>query len=190
MRVIAGKAKGRRLRAPTSGTRPMTDQMKESLFSALGPMDGFRVLDLYAGSGSLGLEALSRGASATTFVESAHEAIVKLQANIEATGLGARSEVQWTQVSSTLLRPADERMDLIFIDPPYGMPLADVRRDLEAVVMGGWLADAGRIALHRPLKESRIEPFGLQLVWERDYGQAHLYVFAHEDEEGSSEDSE
>jgi 16S rRNA (guanine966-N2)-methyltransferase len=165
----------------------MTDQMKESLFSALGTMDGLRVLDLYAGSGSLGLEALSRGATATTFVESAHEAIVKLQANIEATGLGSRSEVQWSQVASTLARPADERMDLIFIDPPYGMVLADVRRDLEAVVMGGRLADAGRIALHRPLKESRIAPFGLQLVWERDYGQAHLYVFAHEDEEGSPE---
>jgi 16S rRNA (guanine966-N2)-methyltransferase len=147
-------------------------------------MDGYQVLDLYAGSGSLGLEALSRGAAATTFVESAHEAIVKLQANIEATGLGASSEVVWSQVGSTLARPADRRMDLIFLDPPYGMPLADVRRDLEAIVMGGWLADAGRIALHRPLKESRIDPFGLKLTWERDYGQAHLYVFAHEDEEG------
>jgi 16S rRNA (guanine966-N2)-methyltransferase len=83
MRVIAGTAKGRRLKAPPMGTRPMTDQMKESLFSALGSLEAALVLDLYAGSGSLGLEALSRGAKKAYFVENARDAIVKLEQNIE-----------------------------------------------------------------------------------------------------------
>nr|MBA2599858.1 RsmD family RNA methyltransferase [Actinomycetota bacterium] len=86
MRVIAGTAKGHRLKSPTAGTRPMADRMKEALFSALGETDGFRVLDLYAGSGSLGIEALSRGAVSAIFVETARDAIVKLEGNVEATG--------------------------------------------------------------------------------------------------------
>src|SRR2546422_4468577 len=98
MRVIAGEAKGLRLKTPATGTRPMTDRMKESLFSALGEVDGARVLDLYAGSGSLGLEALSRGAKKATFVENARDAIVKLEQNIQTTGLKRRSEVLWSDV--------------------------------------------------------------------------------------------
>ncbi len=91
MRVIAGKAKGSRLKSPGMGTRPMTDRMKEAVFSSLGELDGLKVLDLYAGSGSLGLEALSRGASKATFVENAREAIVKLEENIQTTGLKRKS---------------------------------------------------------------------------------------------------
>ncbi|MGH2789338.1 MAG: RsmD family RNA methyltransferase, partial [Actinomycetota bacterium] len=77
MRVIAGKAKGRRLKSPLTGTRPMTDRMKESVFSALGDLEGQRVLDVYAGSGSLGLEAVSRGAAMAIFIERERDAIVK-----------------------------------------------------------------------------------------------------------------
>jgi 16S rRNA (guanine966-N2)-methyltransferase len=182
MRVIAGKAKGRRLKTPVTGTRPMTDRMKESLFSALGDFSGLKVLDLYAGSGSLALEAISRGAKKAVCVENARDAIVKLEENIEATGFKDEVEVNWVDVKSTLNRPGDERMDLIFVDPPYNMSVTDVQSDLEAIVMNGYLEDDGRIVVHRPLKERRLHPLGLDLEWERNFGQSHIYVFVHEEE--------
>jgi len=181
MRVTAGKAKGRRLKSPPMGTRPMTDRIKESLFSALGDLDGLTVLDLYAGSGSLGLEALSRGAKKAMFVEKERDAIVKLEENIKATEFGRKSNVEWSDVQHFLSRGADKRVDLIFLDPPYTNQVAAVRTDLEALVLGGFLADEGRIVVHRPQKESQLKPLGLKLKWEREYGQARILVFCHED---------
>jgi 16S rRNA (guanine966-N2)-methyltransferase len=183
MRVIAGEAKGTRLKSPGTGTRPMTDRVKEAVFSSLGDFSGLQILDLYAGSGSLGLEALSRGAKKATFVESAREAILSLERNIEATSMASRSEVVWADVGATIARPADERMDLIFVDPPYSMNKDEVLRTLESIVTGGFLADDGKVVMHRPGKESKLSPFGLEVVWERDYGQATVSVFSHEDEE-------
>lgn len=183
MRITAGTAKGRRLKSPTAGTRPMTERMKESLFSALGDVSGMRVLDLYAGSGSLGLEALSRGAKKATFVEKERDAIVKLEENIKTTGFGRKSEVLWADVPTTVSRHADKRMDLIFVDPPYTVAVPGVRSDLEAIVLGGWLADDGKIVVHRPHKEAKLSPLGLNLEWEREYGQARLLMFCHEDED-------
>lgn len=182
MRVIAGTAKGRRLKAPPMGTRPMTDAMKESLFNSLGGIDGGLVLDLYAGSGSLGLEALSRGAKKAFFVENARDAIVKLEQNIDATGFKRKTEIVWEDVGRLLSRGADKRMDLIFLDPPYNMPLANVRADLESIVLGGFLADGGRIVVHRPHKEAQLKPLGLKRFWEKDYGQSRLLMFCHEDD--------
>ncbi len=161
----------------------MTDRIKEAIFSSLGDLTGMKVLDLYAGSGALGLEALSRGAKKATFVESARDAIVKLEENIGATGFGRRSEVVWADVRQTLSRQARERRDLIFLDPPYNIPVTTVSADLEAIVMGGFLADDGRIVVHRPTKESKLKPIGLKLDWTRDYGQARVYVFVHEEED-------
>ena len=161
----------------------MTDSMKESLFSALGDLGGMKVLDLYAGSGALGLECLSRGSKQAVFVENAREAVVKLESNIEATGFDGATEILWADVKMTLGRPADDRMDLVFVDPPYNMPLAQVRNDLESVVTQGWLADEGRIVVHRMVKEAQLKPFGLELLWEREYGQSRILVFAHEAEE-------
>jgi 16S rRNA (guanine966-N2)-methyltransferase len=160
----------------------MTDRMKESLFSALGEVEGM-VLDLYAGSGSLGLEAISRGASGVIFVERERDAIVKLEENINATGFKSKCDVNWIDVKTYLSKFAPERMDLIFLDPPYEMPLASVQEDLENVVMNGYLEDEGRVVVHRPVKDRRLKPVGLKLLWERDYGQAHIYVFTHEDED-------
>lgn len=182
MRVIAGKAKGQRLKAPGMGTRPMTDRMKESLFSALGDLSDLKVLDLYAGSGSLGLEALSRGAASARFIDNAREAVVKIEQNVEATGLGDRAEVLWSDVGQVLSRPAGERWSLIFLDPPYSSSAASVQADLEALVTGGFLADDGRIVVHRPARLSPPSPLGLELIWEREYGQSQIYVFAHEGE--------
>jgi 16S rRNA (guanine966-N2)-methyltransferase len=184
MRVIAGEAKGRRLKSPTTGTRPMTDRMKEAVYSVLGEVEGLHVLDLYAGSGSLGLEALSRGAISAMFVDSARDAVVSLEANIEATGLGNKSEVVWADVAATLSRSPEHRMDLIFVDPPYSMVPNAVQETLEALVMGGFLADDGRIVLHRPQKERQLKPLGLALDWERDYGQSTVQIFIHEEEAG------
>lgn len=183
MRVIAGTAKGRRLKAPVMGTRPMTDRIKESVFSALGDVDGLTVLDLYAGSGALGLEALSRGATRARFVESARDAILKLEENIAATGFEARADVVWADVGHTLARSADERVDLIFLDPPYSTPASAVLSDLELLVTGGFLADDGRVVLHRPAKERQSEPFGLRVSWRREFGQSQVVVFCHEEDE-------
>lgn len=162
----------------------MMDRMRESVFSALGGFEGLRVLDLYAGSGSLGLEALSRGAASAVFVENAREAILKLEQNLESTGLGDKAEVTWIDTKSMLQNIPDERYDLIFVDPPYNMPISSVRADCEAIVMHGYLSDEGRVVVHRPAKESALDPLGLQVVWEREFGQSRLYVFSHEDEEG------
>ncbi len=183
MRVIAGKAKGHRLKSPETSTRPMADRMKESVFSALGDLGDCSVLDLYAGSGALGLEALSRGADHATFVENARDAIVKLEQNVQATGFGDSSEIVWSDVGAMLRKPAEERLDLIFVDPPYSMSADGVQADLEALVMGGFLADEGRVVVHRPAKESTLKPLGQVSVWERDFGQSHVYIFVHEEEE-------
>jgi 16S rRNA (guanine966-N2)-methyltransferase len=161
----------------------MTDRVKESLFSAIGDVSGLSVLDLYAGSGSLGLEALSRGAETATFVENARDAIVKLEENVTSTRLGDRARVLWADVAGTIGKDASQRVDLIFLDPPYSMAPQSVLSDLEALVTGGWLTDEGRIVLHRPSKERKLRPFGLQMVWEREYGGSVLYIFMHEDED-------
>lgn len=182
MRVIAGEARGRRLKAPTAGTRPMADRIKEALFSSLGDVNGYSVLDLYAGSGALGLEALSRGAKRGVFVENAREAIVKLRQNIATCDFEDRCEVQWIDVPTFLSRPGLERFDLIFVDPPYATPTAAVVADLERIVTNGYLADAGRVVVHRQTKDYGLDPLGLRRLWERAYGQSTVIVFTHEDE--------
>ena len=161
----------------------MTDRMRESVFSALGELEDLVVLDLYAGSGSLGLEALSRGAKKATFVENARDAIVKLEQNIEVCTFKDRSDVVWSDVASFIGRPADERVGLIFVDAPYSTNIGLVQRDLENIVMNGYLADDGRIVVHRQTKDSKLQPLGLALEWERDYGQSHIYIFGHEEED-------
>jgi 16S rRNA (guanine966-N2)-methyltransferase len=160
----------------------MADSMREALFSALGDIEGVRVLDLYAGSGSLGLEALSRGAAEATFVENSRDAILKLRQNIEGTGFSDQAHVEWDDVGSILSRPAGARVDLIFLDPPYSMSAAAAQANLETIVTNGYLSDEGRVVLHRPAKESKLVPLGLEAIWEREYGQSHIYVYAHEQE--------
>jgi 16S rRNA (guanine966-N2)-methyltransferase len=117
VRVVAGVYKGRRLRAPAGrSTRPTADRVREALFSILGPLDGERVLDLYAGSGALGIEALSRGAAEATFVDSDPRAVAAIRANLDAVGAVAHVHVR-----DALAFLADDRgtYDLVFLDPPY-----------------------------------------------------------------------
>ena len=133
MRIVAGRHKGRRLRAPAGeGTRPTADRVREALFSILGSVAGLDVLDLYAGSGALGLEALSRGARSATFVESAPPALTAIRANLEATGeageIAASDGVAWLRAAAD----RERRFDLVFCDPPYdaaaqiAQPLTDL----------------------------------------------------------------
>jgi 16S rRNA (guanine966-N2)-methyltransferase len=136
-RVIAGSARGVRLRAPGEGTRPLADRVKQALFGILEPdLDGARVLDLFAGSGAGGIEALSRGAAAATFVEKDQGAASVIEANLRATGLAgpAATIIRW-DVMRWLGEPnADEAFDLVIVDPPYA----------ETEVLGRVLALLGR----------------------------------------------
>ena len=123
MRVIAGRLGGRRLVAPRGqATRPTSDRVREALFSALGPMVELAVLDLFAGSGALGIEALSRGAARAVFVERSGPALAALRANLEALALGPQvAEVRRTGAIEALgaARRRRETYDLVFLDPPY-----------------------------------------------------------------------
>ena len=136
-RVIAGSARGVRLRAPGEGTRPLADRVKQTLFGILEPdLDGARVLDLFAGSGAGGIEALSRGAASATFVEKDQGAAAVIEANLRATGLAgpAATIIRW-DVMRWLGEPnADESFDLVLVDPPY----------TETEVLGRVLALLGR----------------------------------------------
>lgn len=179
MRIIAGAARGRKLQGPrTMDTRPMTDRAREGLFSSLAAViPGADVLDLYAGSGSLGLEALSRGAASATFVEHGAEARRALQANIERVGLGG------TMVASTVeafLRSDTGQYDLAFVDPPYAhsvASVAEVTRDLAPRLRPG-----GIVILHRRAGEARPEIPGLRPEWERTYGTTQLWRYVKESE--------
>jgi len=171
MRVIAGLAKGRRLLAPRDGgTRPMTDRAREGVFSSLGSaVPGARVLDLYAGSGSLGLEALSRGAVSVVFVERGRAALAVLRANVAAVGLGG--DVVAGDVAVYLGRAAGP-FDLAFVDPPYALALASVEQVLGGLVH--LLAAGGTVVLHRRAGEGLAPPAGLEVTDRRRYGDSEI----------------
>ena len=123
MRVVAGVAGGRRLRAPAGrSVRPTSERVREALFNALGSLDAIRgatVLDLFAGTGALGIEALSRGAASATFVDADRRAIQAIQENLRATGLGAHARVVQSDVVRYLTDLAGDTVDIAFADPPY-----------------------------------------------------------------------
>lgn len=129
MRVIAGQAKGRPLRAvPGRSTRPTTDKVKEAIFSIIGPyFDGERVLDLFAGTGGLGIEALSRGAGSAVFIDINARSIEVVRLNLAATGMTKQALVYRNDASRAikLLSKKDDAFDLIFLDPPYDKETAD-----------------------------------------------------------------
>jgi 16S rRNA (guanine966-N2)-methyltransferase len=178
MRIIAGIAKGRRLLAPRGvGTRPMMDRAREGLFSSLGEsVVGAAVLDLYAGSGSLGLEALSRGARSAVFVERSRAALAALRANVTAVGLGG--EVVAGDVDAYLER-APGLFDLVFVDPPYALPLASVEQVLGR--LGPRLAGGGRVVLHRRAGEGPGLLPGLRVIDRRRYGDTEITRLAKEE---------
>lgn len=172
MRIVAGSARGRRLKAPPGlETRPMMDRAKEAVFSALGDLvEDAVVLDLYAGSGALGLEALSRGAAAVTFVEWGREARSALASNISHVGLGG--DVVAAKVEEYLLRSGPP-VDLVFVDPPYALPLPSVEEVLRLLTPR--LAAGAVVVVHRRSGSGvPVPPAGLVVEWQRTYGDAEI----------------
>ncbi len=175
MRIIAGSRKGHRIAAPKGQeTRPTGDRVREAAFNLIGPVDGAAVLDLYAGSGAMGLEALSRGASAATFVESDARAAAVIQQNLEKLRLtGARIVREDATRALAAEAAAGRKYDLVLVDPPYDRYL-----DLQPMLaryLPHVLAANGLIVVET---EQRVEP---ELPFEqrtsRKYGAARLTLF-------------
>jgi 16S rRNA (guanine966-N2)-methyltransferase len=173
VRIIAGEWRGRPIEAPPGrATRPTADRVRETLFSMLasrlGAFEDLRVADLFAGSGALGLEALSRGAATATFVESDSHAAASIRRNADK--LGATDRVRILG-GSALALPRSEPFDLIFADPPYaeGSGSAVVK----AVTEAGWLAPGGWMSVETSRDDS-IDPAALETETTRDVGRARL----------------
>ena len=173
MRVIAGSARGTRLGRPPGGTRPVSDRAREGLFSSLGELVvDARCLDLYAGTGALGIEALSRGAASGTFVDSSPAAARVIRQNLTRTHLEGR--VIRADVLRFLARPSGP-YDLVFLDPPYATPPARVRAAMEA--LRDRLAPGARIAVTRPARSpTDVVPVDLQVERRLAYGDTLVLV--------------
>lgn len=177
-RIVAGVAGGRTLRVPGSGTRPTSDRVREALFSRLdhmGVVEGARVLDMYAGSGALGLEAASRGAGEVVLVDSTSGAARVCRQN--ATTLGLPAQVVQRKALTYLTERVGEPFDLVLCDPPYAIDAADLTAVLTALVPH--LAPDAVVVVERGVHTSAPEwPTGLEPVDDRRYGETVLW-FAH-----------
>jgi 16S rRNA (guanine966-N2)-methyltransferase len=176
-RLISGVAGGRRLKVPSSGVRPTGDRAREGLFNSLGTLvdlEGAAVLDLYAGSGALGLEALSRGARTVVFVESSPKVLPVLRANLASVGLpGGR--VLAGSVPTVVGGAPPTRFDVVLADPPYATPAEEVQDVLRALVAGDWLAPGAVVVVERSSREDAWEwPTPLDALRDRRYGEALL----------------
>jgi 16S rRNA (guanine966-N2)-methyltransferase len=172
MRVIAGSAGGTTLSAPRGRTtRPITDRVKETLFAILAPrLDGARVLDLYAGSGSIGIEALSRGAAECTFVERGREAVAALRANLERTRLAGQARVVIGDVIAFLEADTGAPWDLAFLDPPYVQDAILAPLGL----LSGRLAPNAMVIVKHFWRTKVPEPGGLHVTRVRRFGETSL----------------
>jgi 16S rRNA (guanine966-N2)-methyltransferase len=172
MRIVAGRYGGRRLTAPRGdATRPTSDRVREALFQRLGPLDDQRVLDLFAGSGALALEALSRGAAHATLVDSESAAIKAIHANIAAIGIEAEQvEVRRQDVRAFLrsARAARHEYDLVLLDPPYRLA-AELGRELSPLI-AEVLANGGRVVSESDRRTPLDLDPDLPLTDERRYG--------------------
>jgi len=182
MRIIAGIAGGRRLAAPKgTATRPTSDRAREGLFATVtairGPLPGARVLDLFAGSGAIGLEALSRGAARVVFVESDPRAARVIRANLAAVALPG-GELVCDQVQRFLGRGpgAEAAFDLAVADPPYAASVAEITGMLTALAGGGWLAPGALVAVERATRAGPLPwPAGYRADRSRRYGEATFW---------------
>jgi 16S rRNA (guanine966-N2)-methyltransferase len=177
MRIIAGEWRGRKLAAPPGQqTRPTADRTRETLFSMLasrlGSFDGLRVADLYAGSGALGLEALSRGAAHATFIENDRTALGAIEANVKALDASERVEVR--PMSAARL-PSAQPFDLVLADPPYEPESGT--KVVDTVAKAGWLTEGGWMAVETHRGDKVDPPAGWEIEAERDVGRARLTLF-------------
>ncbi len=182
MRVIGGRAKGRRLKVPKGrALRPTADRVKEALFNILPhDLSGYKVLDLFAGTGNLTLEALSRGAAEAILIDASREAGKTIHENLKALGFLGRSRT-WTAPvfrSIRLLSRRGETFDLIFLDPPYEKDW--VGRVLTAIAQKGLLRETGVLVAEHSVREKVEETYGpLTLQDQRRYGSTLLSFFGH-----------
>jgi 16S rRNA (guanine966-N2)-methyltransferase len=180
MRIVGGRLRGRTLEAPKSqAIRPTADRLRESLFNILmhaygDPLTGARVLDLFAGTGALGAEALSRGASFVLFVDQGAEARALIRANVEALGLGGVSKVY--RRDATGLGPVSplEPFSVAFLDPPYGKGLAE--RALASARGGGWLTPGALVVIEEEVEARFAPPEGYRELERRAYDDTE-FVF-------------
>ncbi|MGP9822798.1 16S rRNA (guanine(966)-N(2))-methyltransferase RsmD [Salinarimonas sp. NSM] len=184
MRIVGGRFKGRALAGPRSDAiRPTSDRLRESLFNVLAhaygdPVPGARVMDLFAGTGALGIEALSRGAAFALFVDEGAQARGLIRENVEALGLGGVTRL--FRRDATKLGAADrfEPFDLVFCDPPYGRDLAPAA--LASAAAGGWLAPGALCVVEEAAGAALACPEGFEEVERRVYGDTQV-VFARRD---------
>jgi 16S rRNA (guanine966-N2)-methyltransferase len=181
MRVIAGSAKGVRLAPVPAGVRPVSDRAREGLFSSLArDVANAQVLDLFGGTGALGIEALSRGADRAVFVERNRGAVRALRKNLERTHLGERAGVVASDVLSFVagdVGSAGGPFDLVFVDPPYEAPAEDVDRVL-AALSGGWLAPGAAVAVTRRSRSSTpVIPVHWRIAKRLEYGDSTVLIF-------------
>src|SRR3954469_8554462 len=178
MRIVGGRLRGRTLAVPKSqNVRPTADRLRESLFNILmhaygDPVTDARVLDLFAGTGALGLEAMSRGAAFVLFVDEGAEARALLRENVDALGAGGASKVY--RRNAARLGPAHpmEPFGLVFLDPPYGKGLAE--RALTSAREGGWLTSDALIVVEEAADTSFSAPAGFKEIERRKYGDTQV----------------
>lgn len=186
--MTGGFLGGRRLVAPAGrGVRPTTDRVREAIFARLGALDGARVLDLYAGTGALGIEAISRGAASVVFVERARASLEVLERNLATFGLAQRARVLRRDAAAALaaLGQAAERFDLVLLDPPYEM--GEEERALCALVSAGVLAPGAVVVVERSRRHALASIAGLVLEDERRYGDtvvSRLCAAEHDEADG------
>lgn len=173
-RIVAGALGGRRISVPPRGTRPTSERVREAMFNTIGArihLAGARVLDCYAGSGALGIEAVSRGAGFALFVESDRRAAAVLSANLSALGLssGVQVAVRTCTVAAMAASTPDAPFDLVLADPPYSLDGQSLSGVLAALNGNGWLADGAMLAVERPARPGD-DGCG-DLVWPPDVEQ-------------------
>jgi 16S rRNA (guanine966-N2)-methyltransferase len=180
-RIIAGTARGRRLRTPSGDvTRPTTDRVREALFSALdarlGSLAGLRFLDMYAGSGAVGLEARSRGAASVTLVESNRSVAAVIRANVQALGLDAITVIAAKAERMSAEAPPDGSFDVAFFDPPYSVATTRVTSLLADLLGAGWFTSDGWLVVERDSRGADLAwPDGMEAVQSRRYGETLLW---------------
>lgn len=177
-RIVAGSAGGRRLEVPPKGTRPTSERVREALFNSLETMldiDGLRVLDLYGGSGALGLEALSRGAGHATFVESDRRAASILKRN--ATALGFRDvRVEQAKAETLTAAATAEPFDVVLADPPYDLSSELLQRVLDGLVAHGWVGPGSVVIVERAVRSGEPDwPDPLEALRSKRYGDTSVH---------------
>ena len=176
MRVIAGAFKGRRLKSPAwDGLRPTSDRLRETLFNVLAPrIEGARVLDLFAGTGAVGIEALSRGAAHVTFVDRDPRALALIAENLRGCGIADRYAIIRANAATLRSSPAESPYDLIVLDPPYAAA-GETRAALAAAT--GWLAAGGLLVLERAARTTPPDVPGLDRVRDLRSGDSALSFY-------------